>query len=106
MRDRKTLYEHYAGMFPSFEIFCETLNQCTEDYECLVIHKSSRSNRLDEQVYWYKADSHDNFRLGYDVFWQHNNKYYDATQDSKLTKGSNPESKIKKKYNVNINKKK
>ncbi len=105
MKDRKTLYEHYAGMFPSFEIFCETLNQCTENYECLVIHKSSRSNRLDEQVYWYKAEAHDNFRLGYDVFWQHNYKYNYATQDSRLTQGTQ-ESKIKKKYNVNINKKK
>jgi hypothetical protein len=106
MRDRKTLYEHYAGMFPSFEIFCETLNACTENFECLVIHKSSRSNKLDEQVYWYKAESHDEFKIGYDVFWQHNNKYYDSTQDSKATAiKSSDQKNVKRKYNVNINKK-
>ena len=63
MRDRKTFYEHYAGMFPSFEIFCETLNQCTENYECLVINKSSRSNKLEDQVFWYKAEEHENFKI-------------------------------------------
>lgn len=105
MRDRKTLYEHYAGMFPTFEIFCETLSACTENYECLVIHKSSRSNSLDEQVYWYKAEPHNNYRIGYDVFWQHNNKYYDATQDTKNTKNTNDSKILKKKYNINITKK-
>lgn len=100
-KDRKTLYEHYAGMFPSFEIFEETLNQCTENYECLVINKSSRSNRLEDQVFWYKADEHSNYRIGYDVLWQHNNKYYDATMDSKVTDNTQ---KLKKKYNVTIHK--
>jgi hypothetical protein len=104
MRDRKTLYEHYAGMFPSFDIFCETLNQCTENYECLVIHKSSRSNKLEDQVFWYKADIHDSFRIGYDVFWQHNNKYYDGTQDSKITRNEVNKNRIKGKMNIKINK--
>lgn len=107
MRDRKTLYEHYAGMFPSQEIFNETLNQCTENYECLVIHKSSRSNQLEDQVYWYKAEAHDTFKIGYDVFWQHNKKYYDATLDTTTNGGNGGKrigQKVKGKYNVNIKK--
>ena len=106
IQDRKRLFDHYAGMFPTFEIFCETLNQCTENYECLVIHMNSKSNKLEDQVFWYKAEPHSNFRIGYDVFWQHNNKHYDATMDSKLsdnTKNSN-NNKLKKKFNVTINK--
>ncbi len=63
IENRKTFYEHYANIFPSFEIFCETLNQCTENYECLVIHKSSRSNKLEDQVFWYKAEEHENFKI-------------------------------------------
>jgi hypothetical protein len=108
MRDRKTLYEHYAGMFPSQEIFNETLNQCTENYECLVIHKSSRSNQLEDQVYWYKAEPHETFRIGYDVFWQHNKKYYDTSYDTTLNGGAiggkRPGQKVKGKYNVTIKK--
>jgi hypothetical protein len=104
MKDRKTMYEHYAGMFPSFEIFNEVLNQCTENYECLVINKSSRSNNLSEQVYWYKAEAHDNFRIGYDVFWQHNHRNYDPTMDTRESgSGSQAQRKLGK-YNVHLKK--
>ena len=34
MSNRKRLYEHYAGMFPNFEMFCQVMDQCTENYEC------------------------------------------------------------------------
>jgi hypothetical protein len=91
-------------MFPSFEIFNEVLNQCTENYECLVINKSSRSNNLSEQVYWYKAESHENFRIGYDVFWQHNHRNYDPTMDTRESgSGSQAQRKLGK-YNVHLKK--
>ena len=43
--NRKRLYEHYAGMFPNFEMFCQVMDQCTENYECLVIHNNAKSNK-------------------------------------------------------------
>ena len=54
--NRKRLYEHYAGMFPNFEMFCQVMDQCTENYECLVIHNNAKSNKLTDQVFWYKAN--------------------------------------------------
>ena len=69
MSNRKRLYEHYAGMFPNFEMFCQVMDQCTENYECLVIHNNAKSNKLTDQVFWYKADLHDNVRLGSKQFW-------------------------------------
>ena len=42
--NRRRIYEHYAGMFPTFEIFCKIMDQCTENYECLVIHNNSKSH--------------------------------------------------------------
>ena len=68
--NRKRIYDNYAGMFPSFDIFCQVLNACTENYECLVIHNGSKSNKLTEQVYWYKADPHKDFKMCLDCFWQ------------------------------------
>ena len=41
--NRKRLYEHYAGMFLAFEIFCQVMDQCTEDYNCLVIDNSANA---------------------------------------------------------------
>lgn len=67
--NRKRIYEHYAGMFPTFEAFCQVMDQCTENYECLVIHNNSKSNALTDQVFWYKAEPHKGFRLGSKEFW-------------------------------------
>ena len=77
--NRKRLYEHYAGMFPTFEMFCQVMDQCTENYECLVINNSAKSNRLEDQVFWYKAAPHAEFKIGAPEFWQHHNRNYSAT---------------------------
>jgi hypothetical protein len=68
--NRKRIYENYAGMFPTFESFCQVMDQCTENYECLVINNSSKSNKLHDQVFWYKADNHNDFKLGSKEFWE------------------------------------
>ena len=68
--NRKRIYENYAGMFHTFEAFCQVMDQCTENYECLVINNNSKSNQLVDQVFWYKADNHGDFRLGSKEFWE------------------------------------
>ena len=68
--NRKRIYENYAGMFPTFESFAQVMDQCTENYECLVINNNSKSNKLSDQVFWYKADAHNDFRLGSKEFWE------------------------------------
>jgi hypothetical protein len=68
--NRKRIYENYAGMFPTFESFCQVMDQCTENYECLVINNNSKSNKLQDQVFWYKAENHNDFKLGSKEFWE------------------------------------
>ena len=46
------------------------MDQCTENFECLVINNNAKSNKLEEQVFWYKAESHQDFKLGADILWQ------------------------------------
>ena len=70
INNRKRIYENYAGMFPTFESFCQVMDQCTENYECLVISNNAKSNKLDDQIFWYKADSHRDFKLGSKEFWE------------------------------------
>jgi hypothetical protein len=67
--NRKKIYDNYAGMFPSFEFFCQVMDHCTENYECLVINNNAKSNRIEDQVFWYKAEAHPNFRMGAREFW-------------------------------------
>ena len=83
--NRKRLYDHWAGMFPSFEIFCQVMNQCTEDFHCLVINNNAKSNKLEDQVFWYKAKPHNPFKLCNKRFWKikkkHNNTDNDSSSD-------------------------
>jgi hypothetical protein len=91
--NRKRLYEHYAGMFPTFEMFCQVMDQCTEDYECLVINNNAKSNKLTDQVFWYKADPHADFRIGADSYWEYSkNNYTDKARmdDNQFCQKKNP----------------
>jgi hypothetical protein len=68
--NRKRIWENYAGMFPTFESFCQVMDQCTENFECLVINNNSKSNKLQDQIFWYKAQNHGGFKLGSKEFWE------------------------------------
>ena len=68
--NRKRIWENFAGMFPTFESFCQVMDQCTENYECLVVSNNAKSNRLEDQIFWYKAVAHRDFKLGSKEFWE------------------------------------
>jgi hypothetical protein len=100
--NRKRIYDNYAGMFPTFESFCQVMDQCTENYECLVINNNSKSNKLQDQVFWYKADDHNEFRLGSKEFWElskgmseeDQEEQYDPSKTKK--RGAGPKISVKK----------
>ncbi len=100
--NRKRIYENYAGMFPTFESFCQVMDQCTENYECLVINNNSKSNKLHDQVFWYKADSHGEFRLGSKEFWELSKNLKDDDEEEAYDpnkakkRGAGPKISVKK----------
>ena len=78
--NRKRIYENFAGMFPTFESFCQVMDQCTENYECLVVSNNAKSNKLEDQIFWYKASPHRDFKLGSKEFWEMS-KEVDSDED-------------------------
>jgi len=100
--NRKRIYENYAGMFPTFESFCQVMDQCTENYECLVINNNSKSNKLQDQVFWYKAENHNDFRLGSKEFWEMSKGINSDDEDEKYDpnalkkRGGGPKISVKK----------
>ena len=76
--NRKRIYENYAGMFPTFEMFCSFMDQCTENFECLVICNNVSSNKLEDQVFWYKASDHPPFKLCDQALWADNRPFQSA----------------------------
>lgn len=69
INNRKRIYDNYAGMFPSLDIFSQVMDQCTENYECLVINNNAKSNKLTDQVFWYKAEKRPDFKIAAPEFW-------------------------------------
>ena len=82
--NRKKYYEHYAGMFESFEQFCQVMDACTENYECLVIHNNSKSNKIEDMVFYYKAEEHGDFKMmkNNNSAWEFNDEMYNTEYDS------------------------
>ena len=70
IQNRRRLYESYASMFPTFDAFCTVFDQCTEGFECMVICNAVRSNRLEDQVGWYKAEMHEPFKICSPAVWE------------------------------------
>ena len=101
--NRRRLYEHYAGMFPTFEIFCQVMNQCTENFECLVIDNTCKSNKLEDVVTWYRADSHSPFKMGAAIYWDYHSKNYSEENPEEDEINLND---IKKKNTIAVNVKK
>ena len=76
VQNRRRLYDSFAGMFPTFDMFCQVMDQCTENYECIVIHNNAKSNKLEDQVFWYKASECPNFQIGSQAFWNYHKKNF------------------------------
>jgi CRISPR/Cas system-associated endonuclease/helicase Cas3 len=57
--NQKKLWKSFFGIFPTFELFQETFMTCTENYECLVIDNTRKSDKIEDCVYFYKATYHD-----------------------------------------------
>jgi hypothetical protein len=82
INNRKKLYEHYAGMFPTFDIFQQVFSDLTENYGMMVINNRIHSKNITDKVFWYKAKTVPAFRVGSNEF----RKFHDDTYDSNWNK--------------------
>jgi len=111
IKEREKIYHHYAGIFNNFETFCTVMDNCTDNYECLVIDNKVQSNRLEDQVKWYKAKEVD-FKLCSPELWslcalekerKENTLFYEDEEDEEPY---DPSVFMKNKNKVKINVKK
>ena len=50
IQNREKLYKAFFGIFPTFDMFNQIMNACTENYECLVLDNTSKSNKIEDCV--------------------------------------------------------
>ena len=104
--NRKKLYENYAGAFKTFEEFNIVLDATTEDYNCLVVDNRTQSNKIEDQIFYYKAKMHDNFRICTSDIWEINDKRNFKQQANKYKQNYVKTEVMTKKGKVTINRKK
>jgi hypothetical protein len=99
INNRKRLYEHYAGMFPSFDVFQQVFTDLTENYGMMVINNRVHSKNITDKVFWYKAKTVPTFKLGCNKFRKYHDKHYDSEWNRRL-EVFNPETIMNKKRNA------
>ena len=77
IQNREKIYKSFFGVFPTLDMFSQVMDACTENFECLVLDNTSRSNKIQDCVFWYKAQyPTPKYRLGSPALWRyHSNNY-------------------------------
>ena len=57
--DREKIFNDYTDIFSNIYQFETVLDACTEDYRCLVIDNTTRTDKIEDQIFYYKANSVD-----------------------------------------------
>jgi len=94
VNNRRKIYDNYANIFATFDEFCQVMDACTDDYECIVINNNTQSNKITDQVFWYKARDHPDFKIGDPEFWEmHNRNFNNKESEEEYTLARRPRSK-------------
>ena len=83
INNRRKLYEHYAGMFPTRDIFDQVFLQITDNYGCMVINNRLRSSEIKKKVFWYKAKNRAKFKVGTSDIYNFHKKKFDNNYNKK-----------------------
>lgn len=93
---RKKIYEAYGGMIKTFDHFCNILDECTQNYECMVIKTSGQG--IQDQVFWYKAEAHTDFKVGHPSFWKYHNTKFNKHYAEQADIDAEEVDKLKRKF--------
>jgi hypothetical protein len=70
LANRLNLHKMFFGCFATFDDFNSAFEQCTQNFECLVLDNTVQSNAATDCVAWYKAStSLPEFKVGKQIFY-------------------------------------
>ena len=65
------LHRYFFGMFDKSEDFTRVLDRCTENFSCLVLDNTVPTTRMEDCVFWYRADVElPPFKMGKPLYWK------------------------------------
>jgi hypothetical protein len=79
--NRERLHKNFVSCVHDFNDFNDIMDQITEDFTCLVVNNTVQSNKIEDCLFWYKADPNrfpKNWKFGSPDAWKFHNKRYDT----------------------------
>lgn len=76
LSNKNRLHRFFYGIVPNFQDFCNVLDKVTDNYGALVLDATCTSTKLEDCLYWYRANIKlPPFKIGKPVFWKLASKY-------------------------------
>lgn len=74
--NRQKLHKYFFGIFERYDEFSLVMDKCTNNHECLVLDNTSPNNKIEDSIYYYKADpTLGRFRLGRSIYYKLDHYY-------------------------------
>lgn len=68
MSDKEKIYKYYTTCFPNKTAFYNSLESLGE-HECLILDNNTKSRKLEDRVFHYKAKLHSDFKMCLPQLW-------------------------------------
>nr|UMO78270.1 hypothetical protein [Pandoravirus belohorizontensis] len=52
---RENLYKNFFGIFPTYDEFSAAFDACTENYGCMVVDSTAKTNAIEDSAFWYRG---------------------------------------------------
>ena len=92
--NKEKLWKFFFGIFSNFNDFNAVMDNCTQNFECLVYNGKKASTNIEDCVFWYKADvTLPKFKLCRDVYNRLHRRYYRDREDEEEQERSDPNSR-------------
>lgn len=92
IKERRKLHEEFASIV-DWKTFCRIMDVCTDNYGCLVVDKTVCSNKIEDNLFYYKARHPPRkFKMGSKELWEFHNKNYKSDDEDTKAGIANPAS--------------
>jgi len=82
--ERKKIWEDFGASIPDINTFNCIMDKCTENYGCVMLDKTTISNKIERNVFWYRAQNPPPkpFKVGSEQLWYIHNNFYASETES------------------------
>ena len=81
--NREKLWKNWFGIIPQFGIFNKLMDECTKDYGVLVLDNTSKSNDINKNIYFYRAQKRPPFMVGCRAYWVYHHSHFRGEGESR-----------------------